>query len=258
MGTRSESGPRPLHRPISHPAAAPRRRWDLAPHSSHEASGGEAPSPHVGKGVEECLHRRGEGRGKAAKAGTCLLKGGMGSSPLAVLARQRRGDLDGSELVPLCQQASWVQAGGCSNPSWRKPEASSRHGFAAGIGAGPPPISALVGWPGAGEGKGKGCWGCRRGWHGKLGGHVLVCQRYCFWVRRGDHEADPRGADLVSRAVCHLPNVSAVLLQGVVGSSAYLALGDRNRSQQQVRKHHPPCSTPAAPGSCTCREAGLA
>lgn len=75
--------------------------------------------------------------------------------------------------------------------------------------------------PGAGRGKG------RRG-----SGHVLLCQGYRFRVGRGDHEADPGGADRVPCAVGHFPNVAAVPAQGVVGSAADLALGDRNRSQQ--------------------------
>lgn len=76
--------------------------------------------------------------------------------------------------------------------------------------------------------------GPAQGW-----GHVLLCQRDRFWVGRGDHEADPGGADGVSGAVGHFPNVSAVLLQGVVGSAADLALGDRNRSQRHGRNPRP-------------------
>lgn len=87
--------------------------------------------------------------------------------------------------------------------------------------------------------------------------HVLVCQRYRLCVRRGDHEADTRGADGISSAVCHLPDVPAVLLQGVVGSAGYLALGDRNGQRPQVRMCLPPPSTcgatqhlPHAENSC--------
>lgn len=86
--------------------------------------------------------------------------------------------------------------------SWRKPEASSRHTFAVRMGQDPPVSAArrggaaLVVWSGAGEGKG---WCCgAAGRSDTAGGHILVCQRYGFGVRRGDHEADPWGADLVS------------------------------------------------------------
>lgn len=55
--------------------------------------------------------------------------------------------------------------------------------------------------------------------------HLLVCQCYCLCIWRGDHEADTRGTDGTSSTVHHFPDVSTVLLQGVVRSSGYLALG---------------------------------
>lgn len=84
--------------------------------------------------------------------------------------------------------------------------------------------------------------------------HVLVCQRYRLRVRRGDHEADARGADGISSAVCHLPDVPAVLLQGVVGSTGYLALGDRNGQRPQVRMCLPPRSTRGTTQHLPCAE----
>lgn len=89
-------------------------------------------------------------REEAAKAGTCLLREGWADPP-AVMAPQRRGDLDASELALLSQGGLRVCAGGSRNSSWRKPEASSRHSLAVRIRQ---PQSALVAWPGRGEGKG--------------------------------------------------------------------------------------------------------
>lgn len=78
-----------------------RGSWDLASHGSHEGSGGEAPSPHVGKGVEQCLHQRGESR-SGSKGRYLPAEGGMGSCPTVMVPPREAGTWVGS-----CVQTGW-------------------------------------------------------------------------------------------------------------------------------------------------------
>lgn len=214
------------------------------PRGSHEARGGKSTfTPCWGRAVSSLE------QGRRSQAGTCLVREGWADPP-AIMVPQSRGDLDGSEPAPLCQWdlvGKQAGAGIPSGGSLRLPE-----GRASQWESGQEPWGARRGCSAGGSAWGRGRqrpegqWdGPARGW-----GHVLVCQGYCFGVGRGDHEADPGGADGVSCAVGHFPKVSAVPLQGVEGSAADLALGDRNRSQQHGRSGTPPSLLPASPTVC--------
>lgn len=86
--------------------------------------------------------------------------------------------------------------------------------------------------------------GCAWGPRGPAGGAgpcwlpacpVPVHQSQGLGVRRGDHEADGRGSQLVPGAVCEVPAVPVVALQGVAVAPGDQALAGAGRSEGTER-----------------------